>query len=170
MEARWTAVPPCPLVASPRKGEGRGPLFPHPSPRVLVELARPLLTEPISHSDTGPTPPPPPKNKIKRDLSSSCCDSSSLLRQQRQLSWGWQLFRDCPVSLGRGPGSPSPWPWSSHSWQPLPVQPFPPGLSSRPAFQPRNILNGFNLKTSEAIPFHIFKVHRPSIGPSSLIC
>lgn len=84
------AVPLCPLAAGPRKGKGRGPLSPHPSPGVLVEPAWPLLTEPISHSSAGPTPPLPLKNKIKRDLSSSCHDSSSLSPAATTFL-GWRL-------------------------------------------------------------------------------
>lgn len=147
------------MAASFRKSEESEPFSPHPSPGVLVKTAWPLFTEPISHSSTGLTPLPPLKNKIKRDLSSSC-HSSSLLHQQPQLSWAGSYTpgRDCQVSLAGGP--------KAHLLGLCPPCSDPPSSPLLlPHCQPRNILNGFNLKLQKQSLPTFLKFTVPALYP-----
>ena len=123
------------------------------APRVFVESAEPFLTKPISHSNAGP--PAPLKSKIKRDLSSSYM-AHPFLAQQRGVPGPAARGRDCPLRAWTG-GSVS---FTLVLLLPaaLPLQPSPPALLSAEGH-----FKWISFKTSEAIPFHIFKVHGPSI-------
>lgn len=135
-----------------------------------MELAWPLLTEPISHSNTGLTPPPPQKNKIKRDLSSAATAHLSHASSDNfpvlAALWGLphepgQVAQE-PTHLALIPGLIAAPPSSEPS---PPLQPSPPlPLLAQEHFK------SIQFKTSEAIPSHIFKVLGSSIRPSSLIC